>query len=102
MEMKRWHDLDPRTRQMIMIGSAVDLALKTAAIVDLARRPADQVRGSKPVWAVALALVNSVGVLPVVYFVAGRRTAEPEVDLVVEPEEPVVVLEREPVPTDLP
>lgn len=99
--MKRWQDINPRTRQVIMIGSAVDLALKTAAIIDLARRPADQVRGSKPVWAVALALVNSVGVLPVIYFVAGRRTGTPEIELV-EEEEPVIVLAEAPLPTDVP
>jgi hypothetical protein len=40
--------------------------------VDLAKRPKEQVRGSKPAWA-ALIAVNFVG--PISYFAFGRRSA---------------------------
>ena len=70
---RRWSDLDEGTRRFIVIGGAVEGLLKTAALTDLARRPASQIRGRKWVWAVALVLVNSVGFAPLVYFLAGRR-----------------------------
>jgi hypothetical protein len=46
---------------------------KAAALIDLARRPASAVRGSKAAWMVSITLVNSLGVLPIVYFLRGRR-----------------------------
>jgi hypothetical protein len=47
--------------------------LKAAALVDLARRPAAEVMGSKVSWALFVTLVNSIGIAPLVYFVFGRR-----------------------------
>jgi hypothetical protein len=70
---RRWSELSPRTRRLIVAGSVVEGVLKVAALIDLARRPAGQVRGSKLRWALAVTLVNSLGVVPVVYFVRGRR-----------------------------
>jgi fluoride ion exporter CrcB/FEX len=70
---KRWSDLSPGTRRFILVGGAFEAVLKIAALVDLARRPADQVRGSKPRWAAAIIVVNSVGAVPIGYFVYGRR-----------------------------
>jgi hypothetical protein len=70
---KRWSDLSPRARRLIVIGSVVDGVLKSAALVDLARRPSEQVRGSKFLWAGAIVLINSVGAVPVAYFAYGRQ-----------------------------
>lgn len=70
---KSWSDLDEGTRRFIVIGGLVEGLLKIAALTDLARRPASQVRGRKWVWAVVLVLVNSVGAAPLVYFRFGRR-----------------------------
>lgn len=69
----RWNDLSPRTRKLILVGATCDGLLKMAALRDLRRRPAAQVRGRKWVWVVALSLVNSAGVLPAAYFGYGRR-----------------------------
>ncbi|MCW2544981.1 MAG: hypothetical protein JWM40_2533 [Frankiales bacterium] len=69
----RWHDLPPRVRQGILLGAAAEGVAKLAALVDLVRRPASQVRGSKGRWAAALILVNSCGALPIVYFRKGRH-----------------------------
>lgn len=71
MARRRWDELDPRTRQLIVAVAAFEGTLKVAALIDLARRPAAQVRGSKLRWAIAVLLVNSGGVLPVVYFRRG-------------------------------
>ncbi len=73
MATKQWGDLSPKTQKLIIVGGTVDAVLKVAAIVDLIRRPAEQVRGSKALWGTALTLVNSAGVLPIGYFVLGRR-----------------------------
>ncbi len=70
---KRWGELDPRGRQAILLGAAFEAGLKTAALIDLARRPARDVRGSKAGWAAAIVLVNSLGLVPVAYFLRGRR-----------------------------
>jgi len=48
----------------------VQVALLAAALVDLRRRPADQINGSKAVWS-AVAFVNFLG--PLAYFAFGRR-----------------------------
>ena len=73
--MTRWSDLDERTRRLLVCAAVVDGALRVGALVDLKRRPAEEVRGPKPVWASALVVVSSAGVLPVAYFVCGRRRA---------------------------
>lgn len=70
---KRWQDLSPQTRRMIVTAAAVEGALKVAALIDLKRRPAEQVRGSRKTWAAAIMLVNSGGAVPVAYFLKGRR-----------------------------
>jgi hypothetical protein len=56
-----------------MLAGAVEAALKIAALIDLARRPARHVRGSKAAWAAAITVVNAAGAVPVAYFLRGRR-----------------------------
>ena len=73
MARKRWSDLDPRTREAVKFAGAVEAGLKIAALIDLAQRPAEDVRGSKRRWAIAIALVNSLGAVPIAYFLRGRR-----------------------------
>ena len=74
MAKKRWRDLSPRTRKIILVTGAVDGALKAVALADLKRRDDSEINGSKRKWAMALTFVNTAGVLPVVYLVRGRRT----------------------------
>ena len=78
---KRWSDLDPRLRRLIVGVGAAEGVLKIAALVDLKRRPSAQVRGPKIGWAAAIALVNSVGAVPVVYFRYGRQKPVERADL---------------------
>lgn len=70
---KRWSDLSTRTRRMLVLGAAFEGILKVLALWDLRCRPANEVRGSKAKWAIALIFVNSVGAVPIAYFVYGRR-----------------------------
>ena len=54
-------------------AAVADGALRVGALMDIKRRPASQMRGRKRVWAAAIALVSCVGVVPISYFVFGRR-----------------------------
>jgi bacteriorhodopsin len=67
---QRWSDLSRRQRTWIVVAGAGQLLLAAAALLDLRRRPGEQVRGSKKLWAAA-AFVNYVG--PLAYFAFGRR-----------------------------
>ena len=73
MDRKRWSDLSPRNRRLIVVLGIAEGIVKIAALVDLRRRPAEEIRGSKKAWATAIVLVNSVGALPSAYFLFGRR-----------------------------
>jgi hypothetical protein len=70
---RRWRDLSERDRRLIIVGAAVEAVLKIAALVDLKRRPAAALRGRKWVWATVITLANSVGLVPIGYFLFGRR-----------------------------
>jgi len=69
---KRWSSLSPRTRRLIIVAGLAETALKAAALADLKRRPASQVRGRKWVWTASM-IVNSFGVIPLSYFAFGRE-----------------------------
>ena len=68
-----WRTLSAGQRATVVTVGALDASLRIAALVDLARRPAGQVRGPKWRWAVSLGVVNSLGVLPLAYLIRGRR-----------------------------
>ena len=70
MARKRWQDLSDKEKTAILVMASVQLSLAATAWVDLARRPAELVRGPKPAWALGIA-VNFVG--PIAYFTLGRR-----------------------------
>jgi hypothetical protein len=70
---KQWSDLSKPTRRLLVSAAVVEGVLKVAALVDLKRRPGSQVRGPKWLWATVVTVVGSAGVVPVSYFVFGRR-----------------------------
>ena len=74
MARRRWNELTDAEKTAILVAASVQISLAATAWIDLARRPAAQVRGPKPLWAVAIA-VNFVG--PISYFAVGRRPARP-------------------------
>lgn len=67
---RRWGDLSGTQQKAIIAAAAVEVILTTTALLDLRRRPSVQVRGPKPLWALAC-FVQPVG--PVAYLVLGRR-----------------------------
>ena len=70
---KRWSDLSERTRWLLIVAGVAEVSLKTAALIDIKRRPAGQIRGPKWIWAAVLIPVGSFGALPLAYFAFGRR-----------------------------
>ncbi len=44
MAGKKWSELSPGTRRLIIVGAAVETSLKAAALVDIKRRPASEIR----------------------------------------------------------
>jgi hypothetical protein len=70
---KQWSDLSEGNRKLLIAAAVADGTLRIAALIDIKRRPASQIRGSKWAWATAVAVVSSAGILPISYFVLGRR-----------------------------
>jgi Phospholipase_D-nuclease N-terminal len=69
----RWKDLSESSRRLIVAAAIGEAFLKTVVLIDIRRRPASQIRGSKRMWIIAAVLVNSAGVGPLSYFAFGRR-----------------------------
>lgn len=67
---KSWSDLSGRQQSAIGVVGVVQVGLLVAALADLQRRPAEQVNGSKLLWA-PLCFVNFIG--PLAYFGFGRK-----------------------------
>jgi hypothetical protein len=77
---KQWSDLSPRTRRLVAVTAVIEGILKLAALIDIKRRPASQIRGPKWLWATAVAVISSAGVLPISYFAFGRRQPRSQPD----------------------
>ena len=70
MNNRKWADMSPTQKTVMLTLISVEVSLTATALVDLVRRPADQVHGRKGVWALAL-FVQPVG--PVAYLWTHRK-----------------------------
>jgi len=70
---QQWDQLSPTRRKLVVTVGVVDAGMRAWALLDLRNRPADEVNGPKAVWALALTVVSSAGMLPAAYLVLGRR-----------------------------
>jgi hypothetical protein len=77
---KQWSDLSEGTRRLLIAAAVVEGILKVAALIDLKRRPASQIRGPKWLWAAVVAVAGSAGVVPISYFVFGRQQPRSQPD----------------------
>lgn len=71
MAVRQWSDLSNNQRTAVLAVAAAEMAFAGAAWIDLARRPAPAVNGSKAAWA-AIICINFAG--PLAYFRWGRKT----------------------------
>ena len=67
---KRWSDLTSAQKGAIVVGGVAELVITVAAVRDLSRRQAAQIRGPKAFWLLTF-FVQPVG--PLSYFALARR-----------------------------
>ncbi|PWU61894.1 hypothetical protein DLE60_03270 [Micromonospora globispora] len=73
MATRKWSDLSPERRRLIIAAGVAEGILKTAALIDIKRRPSREIRGPKWIWASTVTFINAFGVAPLAYFAFGRR-----------------------------
>ena len=61
---KKWSDRSRRSRMLIAVTGVTEVVLLVATLIDLKRRPAEQINGPKRMWTAAG---------PIAYFSFGRR-----------------------------
>jgi hypothetical protein len=73
---KKWDELSPQGKTRVILSATlqvisgiVQLALLISALVDIRRRPPEQIRGKKWAW-VLISFINYIG--PIAYFLFGR------------------------------
>ncbi len=69
MAKRKWSDLSPAQRSVVVVLGVAEMLATTAMLVDLARRPEAEIRGPKALWR-TLSVVQPVG--PLAYFTVGR------------------------------
>ncbi len=67
-----WSDLTAVEKRIIILSSVVQVSLLAAALNDILRRPASQIKGKKWVW-LLVSFINFIG--PISYFLFGRKHA---------------------------
>ncbi len=79
---KKWEDLStPQRISAVLLGIA-QITLLVAALLDLRKRPAEDITwGNKRIW-IMIAFINYIG--PIAYFLFGRRGKALSNDQVVE------------------
>ncbi|WP_454165077.1 hypothetical protein [Gordonia iterans] len=77
MAKPKWNELSGGQKGAIITATALDAGLRVWAGRDLATRASDEVNGPKWLWGASLSLISSMGVLPGLYLLFGRkRTAQ--------------------------
>lgn len=67
---KKWSELPASAKAGTIFMGLIQVSLLVAALVDIRKRPAEEINGSKKLWT-AIAFINWVG--PIAYFVKGRK-----------------------------
>jgi len=70
MRQKQWKDLTVAQKRSLVLLGALQLVLLAAALIDIRRRPAEAINGSKRLWTI-IVFVNYIG--PISYFLFGRK-----------------------------
>lgn len=67
---KQWSELSGPAKVGSVVMGLIQVGLLVAALVDIYRRPAEEINGSKAMWT-GIAFINYVG--PIAYFIKGRK-----------------------------
>lgn len=68
--MRTFKELSTCAQIGVVVFAIIELTLTIATLRDLRKRPTEQVKGSKKLWALA-SFINIFG--PIAYFLFGRR-----------------------------
>jgi hypothetical protein len=68
-QKKRWSEYSPAAKTAIVVGAVAEAVVTAVALRDLIRRPANEVRGWKPLWVLGF-FVQPIG--PLLYLRVGR------------------------------
>ena len=71
-QRRQWKDFSPLAKVASIVAGIIQFSLLAAALLDIRRRPSEQVRGPKWAWAL-VAFINYFG--PLSYFLFGRKPA---------------------------
>ena len=74
MQPKQWQDFTDRQKRGIVVLGVLQLMLLAAALIDIRRRPAEQINGSKRLRTMVV-FINGIG--PIAYFLFGRKRQTP-------------------------
>jgi hypothetical protein len=69
---KNWSDLTTKQKATFVLRGIVQFTLLAAALADIYRHPAEEIRGSRWLWSLVV-LVYFLGIGPIVYFTFGRK-----------------------------
>jgi hypothetical protein len=70
VDQKRWENMSPAARSLILVLGVVQIGLLVAALRDIRARTPEEINGNRKLWTAAL-FVNFVG--PISYFIWGRK-----------------------------
>jgi hypothetical protein len=70
MNKKRWADLSTGQKMAVIVLGTIQMGLLVAALLDLAHRTPEEVRGDRRMWA-GIVFINWFG--PLAYFTIGRK-----------------------------
>ncbi|MFZ2512481.1 MAG: hypothetical protein WAW85_15490 [Gordonia sp. (in: high G+C Gram-positive bacteria)] len=73
MAKKKWNDMSDGAKVALVSVAAADAGLRVWAGRDLAGRANDDVNGPKWLWAAGLSVISSMGALPALYLLVGRK-----------------------------
>lgn len=73
-QRKKWADLTPFQKSMVVLLGFVQVTLLIASLVDIRDRSPEEINGDKRLWTL-LAFINYIG--PISYFLFGRKPAQP-------------------------
>ena len=76
-QKKQWKEMAPWQKASALVMISVQVSLLASALVDIRRRPAEEIRGNKWLWT-GVSFINFVG--PISYFLFGRKTETPRID----------------------
>lgn len=69
----KWKDMSGGAKAAVISVAAFDAGMRLWAGRDLAERKKDQVNGPKWLWGAGMSVISSMGVLPAIYLLVGRK-----------------------------